>query len=293
MPPENEVKPRTRTSLRARARPPLLVGCASLLLLVLMLHAFEHSQVYHPTPDAESTVSDVRGDGEDVFIEGADGSRRHAWFFPGSSAGARGGFVFLFCHGNGGNLTSRPGYYRAILSTGAGLLTFDYRGYGRSPGHPGEKSTYEDALVAYDWLRDRGVPAERIVPWGESLGGGIASKVAAERRVGGLVLQSTFTSIPDVGAELFPFLPVKLLATIHYPTRERLPEIHSPVVVMHSRDDELVPYAHGRANFDAAGGPKAFVELLGGHNDALLADERRYIAGAEKILELIESPTSE
>jgi len=257
-----------------------------------MLRAFEHSQVYHPSPDTEFAATDVRADGEDFFIAGRDGAQLHAWFFPGAASDARGEFVFLFCHGNGGNLTSRPGYYRAILATGAGLLTFDYRGYGRSAGHPNEAGTYEDAFAAYDWLRAKGIPAARIIVWGESLGGGIASKVAAEKEVAGLVLQSTFTSIPDVGAELFPFLPVKLLATIHYNTRERLPEIHCPLVVMHSRDDELVPFSHGEANYAAAGGRKAFVELVGGHNDALLADESRYIAGANEILKmLIDPPT--
>lgn len=261
--------------------------------MLVMLRAFEHSQVYHPTPDTEFAVTDVRRDGRDFFIAGAGGSRLHAWHFPGAASDARKEFVFLFCHGNGGNLTSRPGYYRAILSTGAGLLTFDYRGYGRSEGHPDEAGTYEDAFAAYEWLRAEGVPADRIIAWGESLGGGIASKVAAEREVAGLVLQSTFTSIPDVGAELFPFLPVKLLATIHYNTRERLPEIHCPVVVMHSRDDELVPFSHGESNHAAAGGRKAFVELAGGHNDALLADETRYVAGAEKILDLLLNPDSE
>lgn len=269
------------------------VGCAGLVSLLLMLRAFEHSQVYHPTTDAEIAVTDVRRDGEELFIDSPTGSPLHAWFFPGAADDLRKEFVFLFCHGNGGNLTSRPGYYRAILSTGAGLLTFDYRGYGRSAGVPSEAGTYEDAFAAYDWLRQRGVPAGRIIVWGESLGGGIASKVAAEREVAGLVLQSTFTSIPDVGAELFPFLPVKLLATIHYNTRERLPEIHRPVVVMHSRADETIPFAHGESNFAAAGGPKAFVELDGGHNDALLADRGRYIAGAEKILEMLLNPSKE
>lgn len=258
-----------------------------------MLRAFEHSQVYHPFPDSVYAATDVRRDGEDFFIGGKGGERLHAWFFPGKADGARGEFVFLFCHGNAGNLTSRLDSYRALLSTGAGLLSFDYRGYGRSTGHPSETGTYKDAFAAYDWMRDRGVPAKRIILWGESLGGGVASKVATEREVGGLVLQSSFTSIPDLGAELLPFLPVRLLATIHYNTRERLPQLRCPVVVMHSRDDEIVPFSHAESNYAAASEPKAFVELAGGHNDTLLVSESRFIAGAEKILELLEQPTPE
>ena len=251
-----------------------------------MLRAFEHSQVYHPSAESEYSITDVRRDGEDLEIAGPEGVPLHAWFFGGDGEGFEKEFVFLFCNGNGGNLTSRPGYYRAILTTGAGLLTFDYRGYGRSAGQPGEEGTYADAFAAYDWLRGRGVPANRIIVWGESLGGGIASKVAKERELAGLVLQSTFTSIPDIGAELFPFLPVKLLASNRYDTLGRLPGIRCPVVVMHSPVDDTIPYEHGRTNFAAAGEPKAFVELAGGHNDALIADASRYVAGARKILEM-------
>jgi len=259
-----------------------------LLGLLIMLRAFEHSQVYHPTRESEYAVTDVHPRGEDFFLTASDGVRLHAWFLPGEEGSPRRDFVFLFCHGNGGNLTSRPNYYRAILSTGASLLAFDYRGYGRSDGAPDEQGTYLDAFAAWQWLVDRGTPPGRIIVWGESLGGGIASKVAHDREAGALVLQSTFTSVPDIGAELFPFLPVRMLATIEYNTLQRLPEIHCPVVVMHSRADEIIPYEHGRRNYEAANQPKVFIELEGGHNDAIFADQTKYIAGAEAALKFVE-----
>ncbi len=267
---------------------PLLV----LPVIALMFRAFEHSQVYHPTGDAEYSPEDVGRPAEEVWLQTPDAQRLHAWFFTGEKGSPRARFVVLFCHGNGGNLTSRPGYYRAILETGVNLLTFDFRGYGRSQGTPGEAGTYTDAATAYQWLRTHGFAPAHILVWGESLGGGIASHVAATEPVGGLMLQSTFTSIPDIGAELFPWLPVKLLSTIKYNTLERLPGLTCPVVVMHSRADTTIRFSHAERNFAAARDPKALIELEGDHNDPLLANRAAYVAGAEKLVQMAETASS-
>ncbi len=265
-----------------------LVPTVGLLVIALMLYRFEHSQVYHPTRDAEYTTDDVGRPGEEVWLKSPDGLRLHAWFFPADKASPRARFVMLFCHGNGGNLTSRPGYYRAILETGVSLLAFDYCGYGLSDGEPSEAGTYTDAATAYQWLRARGFAPENILVWGESLGGGIASQLAATQTVGGLVLQSSFTSIPDIGAEVFPWLPVKLISRIKYDSLNRLPGITCPVVVMHSRADTTIRFSHGERNFAAAREPKAFVEIGGDHNDALLANRAAYVSGAEQLVRLVE-----
>lgn len=269
-----------------------LVPTVGLLVIALMLYRFEHSQVYHPTRDAEYTPDDVGRPAEEVWLKTPDGHRLHAWFFAADKRSPRARFAMLFCHGNGGNLTSRPGYYRAILETGVSLLTFDYRGYGLSDGEPSEAGTYTDAETACQWLRTRGFAPAHILVWGESLGGGIASHVAATQGVGGLVLQSSFTSIPDIGAELFPWLPVKLLSRIKYDTHSRLPHLKCPVVVMHSRGDMTIRFHHGERNFAAARDPKAFIELEGDHNDPLLANRAAYVAGAEKIAQLAETATT-
>lgn len=266
-----------------------LVPLLGLLVIVVMLYRFEHSQVYHPTHDAEYTPGDVGRPAEEVWLKTPDGILLHGWFFAADQSSPRARFVMLFCHGNGGNLTSRPGYYRAILETGVSLLTFDYRGYGRSEGEPSEPGTYIDAVTAYQWLCARGFAPEHIIAWGESLGGGIASHVAATARVGGLMLQSTFTNVPDIGAELFPWLPVRLISRIKYDTLSRLPRITCPVVVMHSRADTTIRFSHGERNFAAAREPKAFVEISGDHNDPLLADRAAYVSGAEKLMQLVET----
>lgn len=266
-----------------------LVPLLGLLVIALMLYQFEHSQVYHPTRDAEYTPEDVGRPAEDFWLKTPDNLRLHAWFFAAEKSSPRSRYAMLFCHGNGGNLTSRPGYYRVILETGVNLLTFDYRGYGRSEGHPSEPGTYTDAATAYAWLRARGFAPEHILVWGESLGGGIASHVAATQAVGGLMLQSTFTNIPDIGAEVFPWLPVRLISRIKYDTLSRLPGLTCPVVVMHSRADTTIRFRHGERNFAAAREPKAFVEIQGDHNDPLLANRAAFAAGAERLFQLAEA----
>lgn len=250
-------------------------------LLLFMLWRFEHSQVYHPdrvlVPSRET--SGLRS--EDVWFTASDGTRLNGWFFPHESEGRPGALAILYCHGNAGNISHRVSTCRAMVEAGASVLAFDYRGYGASEGRPGEKGTYLDAQAAWAWLRARGF--ERVVAFGESLGGGVAAELALREPVAGLVLQSTFTSIPAVGAELFPFLPVRWLSRIKYATLSKLGRIHSPVMVMHGRGDTLIRFHHAEKNFAAANEPKLFWELAGDHNDAL-ADERNFVSGLGKFL---------
>jgi pimeloyl-ACP methyl ester carboxylesterase len=198
--------------------------------------------------------------------------------------------VVLHCHGNAGNISHRLGSCKALLQSGVAVFLFDYRGYGRSEGRPTETGTYRDAQAAYEWLRAKGFSADHIIAFGESLGGGIASELAAREPLGGLVLQSTFTSIPAIGAEVYPFLPVRLISTIKYDTASRLPGIHVPVLIMHSRNDELARFHHAQTNFNCANEPKLFWELTGDHNGAL-EEPKNFMDGFEKFLVMLESRT--
>jgi len=171
------------------------------------------------------------------------------------------------------------------------VFAFDYRGYGRSEGRPGEEGTYLDVQAAYEWLRKRGFAANDILAYGESLGGGIASELCLREKIGGLILQSTFTCIADIGRELFPWLPVKLISTIRYDTFGKLPRLKTPVLVMHSRGDGLIGFRHSERNFAAANEPKLFCEIGGEHNDPL-ASREQFLSGIEKFLQLIERTPS-
>ncbi len=267
----------------ARALVELLLAC---LLIVLMLRWFEHSQVFHPSRRMDATGAELGRPFEDVFFKASDGVQLNGWFFPASTNSHRRHLAVLVCHGNAGNISHRLDTCVALLSTGVNVLVFDYRGYGRSQGRPSEEGTYRDAQAVYAWLLQKGFAGTNIIAFGESLGGGVAAELAVREPVGGLVLQSTFTSIPDMGAELFPWLPVRWLAKIRYDTRSKLPRLHVPVLVMHSPADELVRFRHSQANFAAANEPKLFWELRGDHNNPL-ADPQHFIAGLEKFLRLV------
>jgi hypothetical protein len=264
----------------------LLELVAACLLVVLMLRWFEHSQVYHPDRAMAATGPELGRPFEDVFFKADDGVELNGWFFPAGSNSTRQRLVVLFCHGNGGNISHRLDTCAALLGTGVSVFAFDYRGYGRSQGRPNEEGTYRDAQAAYAWLRQKGFPGTNIIAFGESLGGGVAAELVARETVGGLVLQSTFTSVTDMGAELFPWLPVRWLGSIRYDTRGKLPRLHVPVLVMHSPADTLIRFHHAKENFSAANEPKLFWELRGDHNDPLL-DAPHFTAGVVKFLGLI------
>ena len=199
------------------------------------------------------------------FFEARDGVRLSAWYVP--KTDARG--TVLFLHGNGGNVS----YYLEALALfsrlGFSSFILDYRGYGRSEGVPSEQGTYLDAEAAWQYLvRTLGIPPDSIVVFGRSLGGSIAAWLAREHTPRMLVLESAFTSLRDVAADLYPWFPTRLLTGDMYNTEEFLQGVRCPVLVVHSPDDEIVPYAHGLRLFERARGPKRFLRIRGGHNTA-------------------------
>ena len=233
----------------------------------MLFRWFEHSHVYHPVRQLQATGTELGRPHENVFFKTSDDVELNGWFFPAATSAPQAQLVFLNCHGNGGNISHRLGLYRALLDLGAGVFSFDYRGYGLSQGRPSEEGTYLDAQAAYRWLRQMGFAAKNIIIYGESLGGGIASELCVREKTGGLILQSTFTSLPDLGVELYPWLPVRLLGEIHYDTRSKLPRLKIPVLVMHSPEDGLIGFRHSQENFAVANEPKFFCELRGRHSD--------------------------
>jgi pimeloyl-ACP methyl ester carboxylesterase len=253
-----------------------------------MLRWFENRQVYHPRREWIASPSDLGRPCEDVHFTTADGVRLSAWFSPAAAESPRAKFAILICHGNGGNISHRLELCRALLRTGASVLVFDYRGYGRSDGKVDEEGTYQDAQSAFRWLRQRGFAERRIVVLGESLGGAVAAELALREPVGGLALYSAFTSIADVGEEFFPWLPVRRLHRIKYDTLTKLPRVNVPVLVMHSRNDRWIRYHHGEKNFAAANEPKLFRETYGEHNHSEPSDYLRCTEAMNDFLQMVE-----
>ena len=249
-----------------------------------MIRWFEHRQVYAPSRKHEARAADLGLPFEEVLFHAADGVRLHGWFFPAAASSPRRDLVILLLHGNAGNVSHRLQFYETWLGLGVNVFAFDYRGFGLSDGKASEEGTYRDAQAAMAWLRGRGFPEERVIVIGKSLGGGVASELAVRERVGALVLQSTFTSIPDIGAELFPWLPVRWLHSIKYDTLNKLPRIEVPVLIVHSRTDDLIGFRHAERNFSAAREPKMFLETAGDHTNVLEVDRAGYVAGLDNFL---------
>jgi hypothetical protein len=201
---------------------------------------------------------------EERVLAAPDGTRLIAWY-----ARARPGRpTLLYFHGNAGNLANRSERVRKYTVRGIGVFMLSYRGYSGSTGRPSERANVADAKLAYEALRKEGVAPEDIILYGESLGSGIAVQLAAEKPVGGLILDAPYTSIVDVAASAYPFLPVRGFMFDRYETMRYLADVHAPLLVIHGEDDEIIPVAMGRAVYAAANGPKELVTFPGaGHSD--------------------------
>ena len=255
--------------------------------LIAVVYFRQSSLVFLPEMDRDvrSSPADIGLSFTPLTLSTADGETLDGWFVPAPAQGQARGLVVFF-HGNGGNIGHRLDYLRMFHDLGLNTLIMDYRGYGRSSGTPSEAGTALDAAAAWRHATQvLGFPPGRIILFGESLGGAVAAQLATETRPGALVLASTFTSVPDLGAELYPVLPIRLLARIRYDTLARLPQIACPLLVIHSRSDDVIPFAHGRRLFEAAAQPKLFLEIDGGHNEGFVFGRKDWVRQLDGFLQ--------
>jgi pimeloyl-ACP methyl ester carboxylesterase len=249
--------------------------------LAALLYFYQSSFIYYPERQWVATPEQFGLSYESVRFGTTDGVTLSGWYVPAERA--RG--VVLFFHGNAGNISHRMLSMQIFHGLRFDILIFDYRGYGKSEGRPDEIGTYRDAEAAwYHLVRQRNIDPSKIVVFGRSLGAAIASDLAAKHTPRALIVESAFTSVPELAARFYPFMPVRWLTRFHYATKEHLPKVTCPVLVVHSREDDIVPFDHGRALFEAAQAPKDFLEINGGHNDALLVTGRRYEQGLARFL---------
>ena len=229
------------------------------------LFFFQNQQVFHPTKGLHSTPDQWRMVYEPVTLD-SDGVPLRGWWIPGDETKP----VLLFFHGNASTIADLQPFMMLFQRLGLSILAFDYRGYGESEGTPTEAGTEADADAAWRYLTEvRGINSERLIYYGHSLGGGIATGLAERHAPGFLILEGTFTSIPDAAADHYPYLPVRWMARIRYDSFRRIQGLKVPVMVIHSPDDEVIPFQHGRKLFAAAREPKWFVESRGAHNEGL------------------------
>lgn len=243
-----------RALVRRLVIPLLVLYLGSALLLVLC------EQVFLRWHDREGVV---RGSGTDVWLRTEDGVRIYARYYERDPKLP----VLLYLHGGAGNLASRSDRLELFANLGANLMAVEYRGYGQSEGTSSEAGLVKDASAAYAWLRERTEP-NKIVPFGESLGGGPATWLALGRQVGGLILLSTSTSVPELASHYMPWLPTRLLVRTRFENLKRLKHVMVPTLFIHSRTDEVVPFSMAESLWKAAHGQKQHLWLDGvGHNE--------------------------
>lgn len=265
------------------------VAVGAFVAFGLYLYLSQDRMVFFPTRDMEATPADIGLDYDDIFIEVGDSEQVHAWYvrarIEDNADTNSGAPTVLFFHGNGGNISHRLPTIELIAGLGANIMLFDYRGYGRSDGVPSEDNMFSDALACYRRLIDtRGTPPDQIILFGRSLGGAVAIELATRVECAGLIVESSFTSAKAMGKLMFPYFPVGLLLKHKFSSIDKIDRINCPLLVTHSKEDDMIPFQMGRALFEKAQGPKQLVQIAGLHNERDYMQDSSYRNCVENIL---------
>ncbi|MDO9508307.1 MAG: alpha/beta hydrolase [Thermovirgaceae bacterium] len=261
-----------------------IAAAAVYALLCAAVFLLQDRMIYQPWRELTLSPSAVGLQYEDVRFRTSDGVALHGWFIPAEKPS---GGVLLFFHGNAGNISHRLDSIRVFHDLGLNVFIFDYRGYGLSEGRPSEEGFYSDGKAALGVLLDKGFSPGEIVVFGRSLGGAVAARVSAGTTPGALILESSFTSLASLASRVVPLFPVRLLLRSGYRTELFLPQVQCPVLVVHSPDDEMIPFSHGAKLFELAPGPKTFMQITGDHNEGFLTSGPLYCNGLASFLSSI------
>ncbi|MBA7611932.1 hypothetical protein ES703_19163 [subsurface metagenome] len=270
------------------------------------LYFMQPTFLYGPVREVPYTPGELGLDFESVVFKSGDGLQLSGWYIPApleartEAASVQRGdllltgqaekseFTVLFCHGNGGNIMHRLDSINIFYNLGLNCLIFDYRGYGNSEGKADEEGTYLDVMAAYKLLREeKKISANNIIVFGRSLGGSIAAQLASKVKVKALIIESAFTSYVDIGKKFYPYMPVRWFARFSYQTIDYVKDVRCPVMIIHSRGDEIIPFEFGLELYEAANEPKEFVEIFGSHNDSFLVSSEVYKGAWSKWLRFL------
>lgn len=271
------------------------LGLRRQILLDLLLPVFmtllsacgiEQRMIFYPSAAIETTPGQIGLEFEDISFATRDGVRLNGWFVPHPDARS----TLIWFHGNAGNISHRVENIKLLHDlVKVNIFIFDYRGYGRSEGRPSEEGTYLDGEAAIELIRKKiGADAEKkIVLFGRSLGAAIAAEMATRFASQGLILESPFISIAEMARVVFPLLPIGPFLQAHYDVREKIRKLKVPLLVLHGERDEIVPFEHGKAVFDAAPGPKKFFVIAGaGHNDTYAIGGATYFRELKQFIDV-------
>ena len=262
----------------------LIIGIGVYAALSIYVYFMQSGMIFYPNMPGRNLTSSPENIGltyQDVEFVTEDNIKLHGWFIPDKNAKG----TVLFFHGNAGNISHRLDSIDIFHRLGLNVFIMDYRGYGQSEGKITEKGSYRDAEAAWNYLNHtRGISGKQIIIFGRSLGASIAGWLAGKHTPAALIIESGFTSVPSMAQRFYPFLPVRWLTHFKYDTEQYVKDISCPVLVAHSKNDEIIPYQEGREIFEAAHEPKQFLEMQGGHNDGFIVSGRSYVEGLKSFI---------
>ena len=268
----------------------MLISIAVVLFIAywglgVILYFMQPKFLYSPVREIPYTPGELGLDFESVAFKSTDGMQLSSWYIPADNSQ----LTVLFCHGNGGNMMHRLDSINILYNLGLNCFIFDYRGYGSSEGEPSEEGTYLDVAAAYKWLTEKKrISPDNIILFGRSLGGSIAAQLATKVKTKALIIESTFTSYVDIGKRFYPYMPVRWFARFSYRTIDYIKQVNCPVMIIHSRNDEVVPFEFGLELYETANEPKELVEIFGSHNDGFLVSGEIYKQAWTKWLKFLE-----
>jgi len=259
----------------------LIIGILAYAAMNAFVYFMQSRLIFYPNIPGRALVATPEDIGlpyENIEFVTEDNIRLHGWYIANQQAKGS----LLFFHGNAGNISHRLDSIKIFHRLQLNVFIIDYRGYGQSEGKTTEKGTYLDAQAAWNYLiNTRGISEKQIIIFGRSLGASIASWLASKHAPAALIIESGFSSVPSMGQRLYPFLPIRWLAHYKYNTKHYVKNVSRPVLVAHSRYDDIIPYEEGREIFLAAAQPKQFLEMRGGHNDGFIVSGSAYINGLQ------------
>lgn len=251
-----------------------------IIAVCLSIRYIERHSIFFPEKEIAGSPADYGLNFEEVFFERPGRVLLNAWFIP---AGEKNDTVIL-CHGNAGNISHRIEKALILHRLGLNVFLFEYSGYGKSQGFPSEANFYKDSIAAYRYLTDvKKISPGKIILYGESIGGAVAIDLALKARVKALITEETFSSIADMAGISMPFLPAFLLSS-RFDAAAKIGRVKAAKLIIHSPDDEIVPFEQGKKLFDAAPEPKSFLKIRGTHNSAFMESEDIFRRGLQDFL---------
>lgn len=264
-----------------------LIPVVMYAIACLGAYLFQARFIFYPQREHEGDPSHVGLEFRNVTFRSNLGTPLHGWMIPARDAR----YTVLYCHGNAGNISHCVAAVKQLVDRGLSVFVFDYSGYGKSGGRPGERASYADVAGAWDYLvEEAGVPASSIVIMGRSLGTAIAIDLASQVSPAAVILEAPFTSAMEMGARAYPWLPVRYLVRIRYDSARKIPDVHAPKLFVHSLEDETVPYGMGKRLYNKAIGQKTFVRVRGAHDEPYLNADSAYERAFDDLLESLSGP---